>query len=117
MAEREILGIGRRPLLSGHRRQISYLFVGGLLFLIDFGLSVSTYHIFHIAPGYASAIGFCSSFVAGFMLNKKVVFRHTQSSKFTVHKQVTLYLLLAFVNLFITSLTVNYFVRHGIRIE
>lgn len=102
---------------KAHQKKFTYLFVGGLLFVIDFGSTVFSYYAFNLKAGYASAVGFGVSFIVGFTLNKNIVFKHGNDSRFTLHMQVTLYLILAFVNLFITSFTVNYFVNHGVHIE
>ena len=104
-------------LASRHRKKINYLFVGGLLFMIDLVVTLTAFYILHINPGFASAIGFSSSFVAGFALNRNVVFKHTNTSRFSMHTQLTLYLLLSTVNLFITSYSVNLLVNQGLRIE
>lgn len=85
--------------------------------MIDFTVTVFSYHILNFGPGQASALGFCVSFVVGFTLNKKVVFTHTATSRFSLHVQVMLYLSLAFINLIVTSSIVDFFVKHGIKIE
>lgn len=100
-----------------HQRKITYLFVGGLLFLIDLTVTLAMFYVFDVKAGYSSAIGFSSSFVVGFALNKNLVFKHTSTSRFKVHVQVTMYLLLSLVNLFVTSFTVNLLVNKGLRIE
>lgn len=106
-----------RHVLTKHKTKILYLFVGTLLFLIDFGFSVLTYYAFNFEAGIASATGFCASFIVGFTLNKKLVFRHNNKSRFKVRTQVSLYLLLASINLIVSAISVDLLVKHGLRIE
>lgn len=98
-------------------KQLRYLLTGGLLFLIDYASSLAVYHAFDLQPGFASAVGFTTSFLVGFLMNKHIVFHHTKASRFTTRLQVTLYLLLAFLNLFIASGAVQLLVTLGMRIE
>lgn len=100
-----------------HQRKVSYLFVGGLLFLIDYSISLFLYYVIHLPAGYASAGGFCASFIVGFTMNKKVVFTHSKTSYLTLRMQIISYLTLALINLFISAYVVNYLVNQGAKIE
>ena len=104
-------------IIKKHKRKLTYLFVGTTLFFIDFASTLIVYYIFNLDAGYASATGFCVSFVIGFMLNKRLVFRHSNSSKFKIKTQVSLYLLLAFINLLISAFAVDTSVAAGAPIE
>lgn len=108
---------GIDALLGKHRKAVTYLFVGGLLFLIDYSVSLFAYHYLDFGPGIASATGFCSSFIVGFTLNKRVVFKHDKTSQHSLNMQIALYLLLATFNLFFTSWIVEVAVNQGVRIE
>ncbi len=100
-----------------HCRVISYLLVGAMLFIIDYATTLAAYHLLGLAAGYASGLGFLVSFLVGFSLNKSVVFKHSEASKFSLRTQVVLYLVLAFSNLLITSSIVSALVGHGTKIE
>ena len=106
-----------RHVIQRYRRPLLYLCVGTLLFVIDFSVTVLSYHVLKFGPGLASATGFCTSFIVGITLNKRVVFTHTATSRFSLNTQVALYLALAIINLILTSSIVDYFVNHGVRIE
>lgn len=98
-------------------RIVRYLVVGGLLFIFDFVCSLFFYYVLHLDPGIASGTGFLLGFLIGFTLNKKVVFLHNSNSRFSVRVQVTLYLLLALLNLIVSASLVHKLVRYGFRIE
>lgn len=98
------------------RKEIRFLAVGGLLFVIDYITSVSVFYLFNAPAGLASAIGFLVSFIFGFLLNRHVVFIHSSQSYYSVHTQVALYLILAVCNLFISATIVQLVDVAGIRI-
>lgn len=98
-------------------RQVRFVLVGGILFLIDFIVTLFCYHILKLDPGIASAIGFCSSFIVGFTLNKKIVFTKSERARFSVRTQIVLYLILATLNLSISAWSVQILVSQGIWIE
>lgn len=100
-----------------YHKQLKFIAIGFLLFLIDFISTVSSYYVLQLSPGISSAIGFTASFVFGFSLNRKIVFVRNENSRFTLKIQIILYLMLALANLFLSALIVEYIVRNGVRIE
>lgn len=104
-------------LLVKHERKLRFLLVGGLLFLIDFGFSLFAYHLLNLSAGWASALGFSISFIVGFTLNKKVVFKRGKNNRFNAKYQLVLYCSLAVVNLFISAFAVEAMVGSGVIIE
>ncbi|MBP7760320.1 GtrA family protein [Candidatus Saccharibacteria bacterium] len=98
-------------------RPVRFLIMGGVLYLIDVLTTSGVYYLFSAPPWLASAVGFCTSFMIGFAGNRKLVFRPEGEGKFSAHQQMIFYLLLALINLVISTLVVEYFVRHGARIE
>lgn len=93
-------------------KQVQFLATGVLLFVIDYVSTLLVYYLFDLEPGIASAIGFCASFVAGFTINRNVVFKHDGKSRFSIGWQIALYLLLALFNLVISSIAIQYIVTH-----
>ena len=87
------------------------------MFLIDFSASMFAFYIVGLSAGWASALGFSTSFVVGFTLNKKVVFKHENNSRLNLRQQITLYFSLAIFNLLISAFAVEYMVDQGLVIE
>lgn len=106
-----------KTLINKHRTLINFLITGGILFVIDFGVSLFMYYLVGLGPGISSGIGFTAGFIVGFTLNKKWVFKHDSKSRFNVSAQLILYLLLAVFNLIISSVAVEVIVGKGIMIE
>lgn len=98
-------------------REVRYLIVGGTLFFIDFISTLIAYYVFRLGPGMASATGFMIGFLVGFALNKKIVFTHNKRNRFTLRTQVTLYLMLALLNVVFSASLVRWLVVYGLRIE
>lgn len=89
---------------------VKFLSLGLLAFLIDYGFTLIFHYLMHI-PGYlASAISFTVSFIVSFTLSSRWVFRSQAGFryKYTTRTQTLLYLLLAVVNLIISSGIIAY---------
>lgn len=93
-----------------------FLIVGITTLLIDLLVTTSLYNFAHLPAYLASAIGFLSGFVFNFPMNRKKVFKHTDSDKFKFATQVTFYILLSIFNLLATSLMVGLIVVLGVEI-
>lgn len=100
-----------------HRREVRFLLVGGILFVVDYTVSVAAFYLLSVPAGLASALGFMASFIIGFTLNRSIVFAHSEKSKFSVHAQVSLYLTLALANMFISATFVQVSDNLGIKIQ
>lgn len=71
---------GRPPALVGKRGEaLRFLVVGGLSFLIDFGLLVLLHEVFGLALIVATPIAFLTSLVVNYALQRLYAFRATTS--------------------------------------
>lgn len=95
---------------------VLFLFVGGITFLIDLGVTTALYHLLHLPAYLSSAAGFLSGFFFNFPMNRKRVFKHTQRDRFGLKPQIAMYMALSIFNLLSTSLLVELIVYIGVEI-
>lgn len=85
----------RRPLVAFFRLSaVRYLIVGGLSFLVDFGLLVLLHEVFDWAVGVATAVAFLSSLVFNFAVQRKFSFESSHKT----HVSIIRYALLVAAN-------------------
>lgn len=84
--------------------------VGVITLGIDVAVTTSLYNWAHLPAYLASGIGFMSGFFFNFPMNRKKVFNHSESDRFSLHTQITMYILLSVFNLVATSALVEGFV-------
>lgn len=85
--------------------------VGVVTLGIDVGISTLSYAIFHFPVYLASGVGFLSGFFFNFPMNRKKVFNHSDTDRFSLRMQVVFYILLCIFNLIVTSLLVDVMVN------
>lgn len=95
------------------KQVILFCIVGVVTLCIDVGTSTFLYVVVHLPAYLASGIGFLSGFFVNFPINRKKVFHHSDSDRFSLRLQVVLYVLLCLFNLIVTSFLVNIMVNSG----
>jgi putative flippase GtrA len=83
-----------------------FLLIGAAAFAIDYGLTLLLHYVFGVTGYIASAISFTVGFVFSFSLSRQWVFRPKSSYKYSIKRQTITYLMLAAVNLVISSLMI-----------
>lgn len=85
------------------KQLVFFGFVGVGSLLIDVTVTTLAYNHAHVPAYLASGIGFLSAFFFNFPLNRKKVFRHSDSDRFTFKTQIMLYAAISLFNLVATS--------------
>ncbi len=98
-------------------KPLRFFISGGILYVVDVVSTSIAFYSFHLPAWFASAIGFCVSFLVGFLITKNFVFKHNEKSRFGIKLQIALYMLLALLNLVLSSYIVDVAVRTGVRVE
>lgn len=93
---------------------IFFGFVGFATLLIDVLVTYTLFHFAGFSAFLASGVGFLSGFFFNFPMNRKKVFNHSESDRFSLHKQIVLYGILSIFNLFATSALVDLLVQFKI---
>ena len=81
----------------------SYGLVGVISLLLDLLVTVVLFNIFNFPAYLASAVGFMTGFLFNFPMNRKKVFHHGPHDRYSLKEQVSMYLSLSILNLFVTS--------------
>lgn len=87
--------------------------VGVATLLVDLAVTTVLYESLNFPAYLASAIGFLSGFFVNFPLNRKKVFQHSESDRYSLRSQVVLYFALCIFNLMATSLLTELLVSGG----
>lgn len=75
----------RRPLVAFFRLSaVRYLIVGGLSFVVDFGLLVLLHEVFDWAVGVATAVAFLASLVFNFAVQRKFSFESSHKTHVSI---------------------------------
>lgn len=95
MAGKNVAGEGSRPSAVARLYRnsgVRYLFIGGLSFLVDFGLLALFHEVFGIAVWLATAIAFLASFAFNYSLQRMFSFSSRSSHGRSLAKYVALVL-------------------------
>lgn len=95
-------------------RQILFYGIVGVVTLgVDVTVTTTLYLAFHFPAYLASGIGFLSGFFFNFPMNRKKVFKHSDTDQFSFKTQVVLYVSLSIFNLIATSFITQFLVSVG----
>jgi putative flippase GtrA len=90
-----------------------YLITGGLSFAFEYGAFLLLVYVFSTKVWLAQAISYCLALVVNFLLLRCWTFRH--QGKHAIAVQVPRYLILAAVNLLISTLLINSLNDRGVK--
>lgn len=92
---------------------IKYLVAGGTAYAVEIGTFSLIYYIIQLNPAVANAISFFAGMSVSFALNKYWTFSSV-GQKLRGHIQLSQYVLLAIVNVVITSILIGVLIDGGI---
>jgi putative flippase GtrA len=92
------------------KRLIHYVIAGGAAFTIEYGSFLILYYHFHVAAVTANTVSFILGLITSFMLNRLWVFGHKKQHRRVAH-QISLYLMIAGINLIITDVVIHFLVQ------
>lgn len=88
-----------------------YLVSGGSAFAIEYSSFLALFYIFSIGAIMANAASFLMGLVTSFLLNKTWVFKGSHHK--STSTQLAMYVILALINLIITSIAIDYLIEVG----
>lgn len=92
-----------------NQRLFHYVFSGSSAFLLEYGSFLIIFYHFHLTIIFSNTISFVLGFITSFILNRIWVFGHKEQNKQVIH-QISLYLIIACVNLTITNIAIHFLV-------
>lgn len=100
------------PSASERQRIARFLLSGGTAALTDYATFLVMFYVLGTTIVVANVTSFLAGLVVSFLLNKKWVFKGGQAK--STRTQTVLYVSLAFLNLFITSIAIEYLHEIGV---
>lgn len=84
-------------------RLARYVMSGLSSFFIDYFSFLLFYYILHVPLLISNSLSFVFAFVIGFVINRNWTFQNYDGYRFRTHYQITMYLVLAIINFFISN--------------
>jgi len=92
------------------QRLLHYATSGSSAFAIEYSSFLILFYHYHITAVIANTVSFVLGFTTSFILNRLWVFGQKEQTKQVLH-QISLYLVIAFINLAITDIAIHFLVN------
>lgn len=98
------------------RQLVKFLAIGVLTFFLDYGLTISLHYWGGLEGYIASSIGFTCAFLFNFFMSRQWVFHSKDPRRFSSKVQMTLFLILTFLNLGVSTIFVAVSSQFGVEV-